>query len=391
MRKYNSPTGVSLLWAVALLASGCSDVLTPPQRGATPGAATPAFATSSLSGIALDQQNGVLNDGVPWGSGGTHVGKGFDPTNPHLGDAIVATFVWRGTTNTITTVTDHLSDAAQTPVGNTYTLVDYVTAGGYSMATYVATNVQNFPDPNTSPDQVLAVHAIFSDTISEGGVMLSAWTGVSGVSAEALGAYLSGSGMGSSTTTADPGAIPLGAGALAYGITLSNGVVGIDRPPGFTNISTGSDPAIEVDGEYLVTDSALTVEPQWTWYFNAPSTWLATVLALNPAATHAAFVVQPSNTLLPGTAIRPPVQVAALDAQGNPVTSFTGPVTIALAHDGSLLGNAHLTGTTTVAAVNGVATFADLSVDQIGWGYTLQAAAANLPAIVSAPFNVGVP
>jgi hypothetical protein len=27
--------------------------------------------------------------------------------------------------------------------------------------------------------------------------------------------------------------------------------------------------------------SAGTVEPQWTWFFNAPSTWLATVLALN--------------------------------------------------------------------------------------------------------------
>src|SRR2546426_8060112 len=26
------------------------------------------------------------------------------------------------------------------------------------------------------------------------------------------------------------------------------------------------------------------LDPQWTWYFNSPSTWLATALVLNPAA-----------------------------------------------------------------------------------------------------------
>src|SRR2546426_3778552 len=71
--------------------------------------------------------------------------KGFNPTNPHLGDAIIVTFFWVGSTNTniITSVTDHLADG--TAVGNTYTPVEFVSAGGISMATYVATNVQNFP------------------------------------------------------------------------------------------------------------------------------------------------------------------------------------------------------------------------------------------------------
>jgi len=382
---------LGLLPGLALFAAGCGDVLTAPPRSPTLPAGTPSFATGSPSGIVLDQQNGVLNDGIPWASGGTHVGKGFDPTNPHRGDAIVATFVWRGTTNTITTVTDHLSDAAQTPVGNTYTLVDYVTMGGYSMATYVATNVQGFPDPNTSPDGVLAVHAIFSDMISEGGVMLSAWTGVSGVTAQALGAHGSGSGVGSSTTIADPGAFPVDAGALAYAVTMSNGVVGVDRPPGFTNISSGSDQAIETDAEYLVAGSALTAEPQWTWYFTSPSVWLATGLALRPAAAHLGFLVQPSSTMLPGAAISPPVQVAMLDELGHPVAGFTGLVSVALAHDGSLLQNARLSGTATVNAAGGVATFPDLSIDQVGSGFTLRASASGLPAVVSAPFNVGLP
>ena len=82
----------------------------------------------------------------------------FGPRNPHLGDAIVATFFWRGSTNVITSVTDRLSDG--TPVGNNYTPVEYVTAGGISMATYLATNVQNYPE-GTFPggEKLLVVQA----------------------------------------------------------------------------------------------------------------------------------------------------------------------------------------------------------------------------------------
>ena len=110
-----------------------------------------------------------------------------------------------------------------------------------------------------------------------------------------------------------------------------------------------------------------------------------------PVATHLLFLVQPSNTLLPGSTIRPPVQVAALDDGGNIVAGFTGVVTIAIANDASLFGNARLSGTATVAPVNGVATFADLSINQVGSGYTLGAAASGLTGATSRPFNVGSP
>ena len=39
--------------------------------------------------------------------------------------------------------------------------------------------------------------------------------------------------------------------------------------------------------------------------------------------------------------------------------------------------------------MNGVATFSDLSIDQVGNGYTLQAAASGLTGAVSTPFNIG--
>jgi hypothetical protein len=111
--------------------------------------------------------------------------------------------------------------------------------------------------------------------------------------------------------------------------------------------------------------------------------------AIVPApATRLAFTTQPSNTLM-GSTITPPVQVSAVDSSGQVVTSFAGIITVALGHDASVLHNARLSGSTTAAANAGVATFADLSLDQPGSGYTLTAAIGNgSPLAASAPFDV---
>jgi hypothetical protein len=110
--------------------------------------------------------------------------------------------------------------------------------------------------------------------------LISAYTGVK--CAQALGAHRSASGSGSSSTIADPGAITVNPGALAYGVTMSNGVVGFDNTPaGFTHIATMSDASIKGDGEYMVSTSGGSVDPRWTWHFTTSSTWLASVLALS--------------------------------------------------------------------------------------------------------------
>src|SRR5204862_412292 len=101
-------------------------------------------------------------------------------------------------------------------------------------------------------------------------------------------------------------------------------------------------------------------------------------------ATRLAFTVQPSNTVA-GAAISPAVQVTALDAAGNPVPSFTGSVTVAL---GSNPGGSTLGGTTTVAAVNGVASFSPLTLDKTGTGYVLTATATGLNTATSSSFNI---
>ncbi|MCU0621733.1 MAG: hypothetical protein MUC69_09535, partial [Gemmatimonadales bacterium] len=104
------------------------------------------------------------------------------------------------------------------------------------------------------------------------------------------------------------------------------------------------------------------------------------------AATRVAFLTQPGNVAA-GAAITPAVQVEVLDAAGNRVTTSSAPVTVAL---GSNPGGATLGGTLTVNAVNGVATFANLSLNRAGTGYTLAAISSGLSGATSVTFNVSV-
>jgi hypothetical protein len=98
-------------------------------------------------------------------------------------------------------------------------------------------------------------------------------------------------------------------------------------------------------------------------------------------ATHVAFVQQPTDSVYRAT-ISPAVTVSILDASDLVVTESSASVTLTLAPAGPTLG-----GTATVAAVNGIATFSDLTVDAIGT-YTLGASSAGLSGAVSVAFDV---
>ncbi len=102
------------------------------------------------------------------------------------------------------------------------------------------------------------------------------------------------------------------------------------------------------------------------------------------AATHLAFTVPPVTTAA-GVAIAPAVKVTALDSLGNSATSFTGAVAIAI---GTNPGSGTLSGTTPISAGGGIATFADLSINNLGTGYTLVASSAGLTGATSGPFNI---
>lgn len=100
------------------------------------------------------------------------------------------------------------------------------------------------------------------------------------------------------------------------------------------------------------------------------------------SAAKLAFVAQPVGSTAGG--LMQPVQVAVQDANGAVVSTATDQVTLALGSAGS----ATLNGTRTISAVNGVATFSDLSVSLAGSGYTLVASAANRAGATSNSFTV---
>jgi len=100
------------------------------------------------------------------------------------------------------------------------------------------------------------------------------------------------------------------------------------------------------------------------------------------------FTKQPSATA-EETPISPAVQVTARERSGRTVTNFTRRVTLSIA-PGTGDGEAVLSGTTTVTAVAGVATFSTLSIDNAGTGYILSAASPGLTGTTSAPFDVTI-
>jgi len=118
----------------------------------------------------------------------------------------------------------------------------------------------------------------------------------------------------------------------------------------------------------------------------ARTTFSVACAAPPPPATRLAFVTWPRLPVVIPNQFQ--VQVAALDDSGHVVTTFTGDMTVVIAHDGSLTTNAKLSGTTRASAVNGIATFNDLSIDQPGTRYTLKASAAKLRDATSDPFDV---
>jgi hypothetical protein len=144
----------------------------------------------------------------------------------------------------------------------------------------------------------------------------------------------------------------------------------------------------EIGGGYTLTATAQGIQPATSAAFAITSA----VVAMPPppvavlAAVHLVFTVQPGSAAEEAVIV-PAVQVAAHDSSGALVTGFSGDVTIAIT-EGTGDPEAELSGTTTVAAVAGVAAFSDLSIDNAAQGYTLTASAPGVSASVSQRFHI---
>ncbi|MHB8574810.1 MAG: hypothetical protein ACYDCQ_05705 [Dehalococcoidia bacterium] len=106
----------------------------------------------------------------------------------------------------------------------------------------------------------------------------------------------------------------------------------------------------------------------------------------NATLTVGLFVYQPQpSASMVGKAMPFQPAIALVDGANMPIPSFTEAVTVAI-KPGS--GPGTLSGTTTVVAVAGVATFTNLAIDTIGSGYVLTGSATGGATVDSLAFKV---
>lgn len=166
----------------------------------------------------------------------------------------------------------------------------------------------------------------------------------------------------------------------AQGIAVADGTnvtVGLAANPGGGTL-TGTRTRATLNG--LATFDDLRIDRGGAGYaLRARATALAEVTSptFSIAERRLVFLVQPS-TVTAGQPLTPAVQVAIQDGAGNTIAGASDPITISLGLDP--VGGSALTGTLTVAAVNGVATFPDLRVSQAGAGFTLAARSGGISA-----------
>ena len=104
------------------------------------------------------------------------------------------------------------------------------------------------------------------------------------------------------------------------------------------------------------------------------------------AAAKLTFSVHPSGGLA-GSQLKTQPQVTLLDRHENMVTTFQGSVTVGIS-SGSGPDGAKLNGTTSASVVNGIARFANLSIEKTGSRYRLTAKSEGLASAISHEFEI---
>ena len=145
----------------------------------------------------------------------------------------------------------------------------------------------------------------------------------------------------------------------------------------------------------IATFSSTVIQTAGTYTLTASSSGLTSTdsnsFVISPAAaSKLAYTQEPSNAIA-GQAISPAITVAIEDAFGN-VTTSTASVSLAIGTNAGGTGTV-LSGGGATPAVAGTATFAAVSINHTGTGYTLVASSSGLTSATSSTFNitVGVP
>jgi hypothetical protein len=257
-------------------------------------------------------------------------GGSLAPTTSLTDASGVATTAW--TLGTVTTPTDSTQLARATGVGSPVNFIATSRAGAVSATqTLVTVDPASVGASRTAPVTVtVTARDAFANPVPNQGVVLTA--------------------SGTGNTLVQPAAVTNASG-----------------------IATGSFGSTTTGAHVLsATVNAL------------PAVQQPTVTVVPAPAARLAFVTSPSD-VTSGASIAPAIMVELLDSLGNRATTATGTVTLSFAANP---GTATLGGTVARAAVAGVATFPDISVNRAAAGYQLGASSGTLTGVVSPAFEV---
>ena len=294
---------------------------------------------------------------------GTTASLAFTHANT-VGNMIVVYMVWDNP-GTVT-----LSDSR----GNAYTAATAREAFGdnWSAQVFYAPNI--IGGSNT-------VKATFGTAITSFGIAyVQEYSGLAQAAPVDISASAAGTSAAMSSgavTTTNPNDLLFAAGASDSNVTQA-GTGFTKRLTDFGNLT--EDRVVTTTGSYAGTARQDGAE----WVMQLVAFRVATTSTGPP--TKLAFVQGPSNTAA-GATITPAVTVAVEDANGN-VETTDNATTVSLAIGTNPAGGA-LTGGSAVTVAKGIATFAGLSINTAGTGYTLTA--SSTPArttATSAAFNV---
>ncbi len=253
----------------------------------------------------------------------------------------------------------------------------------------------------TSAAFVGGVLASTSVTISNSGTFTITATNTAGAQTGTSNSFAVGAGGVNNflVEAAAGGTIPTETAGVAFNIKITARDVNNNTVTSFTGTATLTSAGGKLAGSPVVTpafvagvlasqavtlDSSGTLKTITATRTGGTETGTSAGFTVNPAAgAKIVFSVQPSNTVAAAT-ITPAVQVTIQDAFGN-TASDNSNVVISM---GTNPGGGTLSGTLTVAAVNGVASFSTLSINKSGTGYTLNATCNSFSVITSSAFNI---
>ncbi len=285
---------------------------------------------------------------------------------------------------TVTFSVAAIAPGAGTPTGN----VTVADGTGDTCAGTVAAGTCTLTPVTAGPKSLVATYAGDADYATSASTPLTHTVNVAGTPSSSR-----------SSMSASPSPITASNGASlstitvtvldAFGNAVSGATVSLTATPVTGNTLTQPVGTTDANGQITGTLASTKAEVKTvsaTVNGSVPVTQTAAVTVDPGAATQLTFTQQPSNVVL-GSVIGS-VVVTAWDQFANVATGFTSDVTMTIATDASVLKNATLGGTTLVAAVAGSATFSDLTIDQLGVGYTLGASQGGLTGAISNPFDV---